>query len=439
MKNKIGKCFIGISILLLFSNNAVAQKKEKQLTIDEAIQLAIENHQQLKVAAKDKDIALKQTEVAKQQQLPNIVASATAGYLGNTLILDKDFSKVMTKDMPHFSNTYSVQASELLFKGGLISKSIKMSSIREQLVTLDFEKDLQAVKLLVVSNYLDIYKLHHQEKVYQNNKQLAEIRLENVKKFYNQGMMTRNEVIRGELVLQNIEQGLLVITNNLSILNYNLDLSLGLDEDTEIIPIENTEIKLLEGDLSYYIDLADKFHPMLAMADKSIDIAEQKIGIANSDKYPTLAAVAGYNMQRPITTTNPVTDMYANTWTVGASLSYSLDNLFKTKNKVNLEKLNKNKAEESKTLVSQNVQMGVNAAFTKYNEAIQNAGLLKKSQSLAQENYRIIEAKYLNQLAIQAEMIDATNAKLEAELQYANAEINVLFQYYNLLKSTGTL
>jgi outer membrane protein TolC len=42
-------------------------------------------------------------------------------------------------------------------------------------------------------------------------------------------------------------------------------------------------------------------------------------------------------------------------------------------------------------------------------------------------------------LAVQAEMIDAQNQKLQSELDYANAEINVLYQYYNLLKSTGTL
>ena len=30
-------------------------------------------------------------------------------------------------------------------------------------------------------------------------------------------------------------------------------------------------------------------------------------------------------------------------------------------------------------------------------------------------------------------------ARLEAELQHVNSKITVLFQYYNLLKSTGTL
>ena len=80
-----------------------------------------------------------------------------------------------------------------------------------------------------------------------------------------------------------------------------------------------------------------------------------------------------------------------------------------------------------------------NAAYLKWQEALQQAQLYKESEELANENYRIIEAKYLNQLALQADMTDATNAKLEAELLYANSEINVQYQYYNLMKTTGTL
>lgn len=83
--------------------------------------------------------------------------------------------------------------------------------------------------------------------------------------------------------------------------------------------------------------------------------------------------------------------------------------------------------------------MAVNAAFIKYNEAITQRNTLEKNMQLAEENYRIIQSKYNNQLAIILDVIDASNAKLDAELQHANAEINVVNQYYRLLKESGTL
>lgn len=96
-------------------------------------------------------------------------------------------------------------------------------------------------------------------------------------------------------------------------------------------------------------------------------------------------------------------------------------------------------ANEALTLTEQNIDIAVNAAFIKHQEAIQQAEILNEAKKLAEENYKITEAKYLNQLAVQAEMTDAQNQKLQSELDYANAEINILYQYYNLLKTTGTL
>lgn len=439
MKRKLRTILGGLGALLFSTIGSYAQEKTKQLSVEELIELALANHQQLKISAQQKDIATQQTQILKQQQLPTIGVSATAAYIGDALILDRDFSKVMTKDMPHFGNSYAIQAFELLYKGGAIRKSIELAEIGEQLAELDWVNDQQSIKFLVISNYLDLYKLLNQQEVYQNNKKLGQLRLDNVKQFYSQGMLTRNEVIRGELALQNIDQALLIVNNNRKIVNYNLNIALGLDANNQLIPSETLEEKELIGMYDSYLALAYEHHPTLQMTQKAIEVADKKIELAKTDQYPALAAIGGYTMSRPITTSNPVMDMYSNTWQVGVSLSYSLDNLYKTPKKVKLEQLEKIKATDTKVLAMQQIEMSVHAAYAKYEESIQQAHLLEKSQQLAQENYRIIEAKYLNQLAIQAEMTDATNAKLEAELQFANAQINVLYQYYSLLKATGTL
>ena len=43
--------------------------------------------------------------------------------------------------MPHYGSTYGVQATQLIFKGGLVNKSIEMAGLREQLSELDLEKN----------------------------------------------------------------------------------------------------------------------------------------------------------------------------------------------------------------------------------------------------------------------------------------------------------
>lgn len=428
-----------LSVLIAAFPALFFSQQIKQMTASEVAELAVQNHQQLKVSAQNIGIAKQNTNVVKLQKLPTITASTSQFYLGDAVAIDKDFSNSTNVPMPHYGSSYAVQATQLIFKGGLVNKSIEMAGLREQLSELDLEKNKQDVKFLVISNYLDVYKIINQEEVFQNNKKLAQERLKNIQKFYQQGMVTRNEVIRGELAIKNLDQGILTLTNNKKILNYNLNIALGLSSDTEIVPTESLENKESGIGMEYYTDLAHESNPLLKSAQKNIAIADKNIEIIKTDNAPTLAGFGGYTLQRPITTRNPVLDMYSGGWQTGVSLSYNIDTLFKTKEKVKLGELQKNQANDAKTLVQQNVDMGVNAAYTKYQEAIQQADILNDSKRLAEENYKITEAKYLNQLAVQAEMIDAQNQKLQSELDYANAEINVLYQYYNLLKSTGTL
>lgn len=345
----------------------------------------------------------------------------------------------MTVQLPHYGSSYAIQASQLLFKGGLIKKSIEISALQEQLSELDYEKDEQEVKFLVMSNYLDIYKIINQKEVYANNKKLAEIRLDNVKKFYQQGMITRNEIIRGELSIMNINQGILVLDNNRKILNYNLNNALGLPESTEIIPVENINREVSLQDLNYYLDLAYHNNPQQKYVERTIAIAQKNIEITNTDKLPSIGGFGGYSLNRPLPSTSPVIDMYSGGLQVGVSLSYNIDNLYKTKEKLQLGQLQKEQAENTSHLIEQNIKMNVNAAFIKYQNALQNLDILKEAQNLAEENYKITEAKYLNQLAVQAEMTDAQNQKIQAEIDYVNAEIDLLYQSYSLLKSTGTL
>lgn len=410
----------------------------RELSLGEAIQLGLDNHQQLKIAQSKVELFEQQKSVVKQQRLPMASLSANAFYLGDALILNTDLSKLQTVDMPNFGNTYAIQASQLLYKGGVVKKSIEMAELQTQIATLDLRQNEQEIKFLITSHYLDIYKIINQIQVLEQNKALSEDRLKNIKDLYKQEMITRNEVIRAELLIKNLEQSILTMKNNHAIISNKMSYALGLPRNVLIIPTEKVENQVI-SELNYYIDLAHEQHPILKTAKMNIAVADQNIRITKTNWFPAISAFGGYNMQRPLTTSMPVLDLYNNTYQAGVSLTYNLDNLYKTKRKVDLGERQKDISEEAFEYINQNIEIGVNAAFVKYKEAVLQAALMEESKALATENYNIIESKYLNQLAITAEMTDATNAKLEADLQYANASLNVLFNYYNLLKSTGTL
>ena len=65
----------------------------KQMTANEVAELALQNHQQLKVSAQNIDIAKQNTNVVKLQKLPNITASTSQFYLGDAIAKYYRFNK----------------------------------------------------------------------------------------------------------------------------------------------------------------------------------------------------------------------------------------------------------------------------------------------------------------------------------------------------------
>ena len=432
--------YLFLIICVSFSGALFAQKNlEKKITIAELFSLTLENNPTLSVSKANVKIAEQDVKVARNMQLPDLNISANALYIGDATILDKDFSNATKVDMPHFGNTYSLEATQLIWKGNIVRNTIQVKSLQEDLASLSYRSNEQNIKLLALGYYLDLSKLQNQADVYRQNIALAQQRMENIDRFYGQGMVTRNDVIRGELQISNLNLTLQVIENNIQILNKQLTVAMGLPEETQIVAddsalSEHPEISLLK---IYQNDV--KSHPSLLIAQKSVEIYETSEKITKSERMPALVAFAGNSLQRPITTSSPVLDMYSNGWNVGLSLSYDIGSLYKTSKEIRLNKYEVERAEAQAYETEKMIGVAVNAAYIKYNETITQNKTLEKNRELADENYRIMESKYNNQLAILLDMIDASNAKLEAELQYTNSDINIIFAYYKLLKESGKL
>ena len=432
--------YLFLIICVSFSGSLFAQKNlEKKITIAELFSLTLENNPSLSVSKANFKRAEQDVKVARNMQLPDLNISANALYIGDATILDKDFSNATKIDMPHFGNTLSLEATQLIWKGNIVRNTIQVKSLQEELASLSHLSNEQNIKLLALGYYLDLYKLQNQADVYRQNIALAQQRMENINRFYEQGMVTRNDFIRGELQISNLNLTLQVIENNIQILNKQLTVAMGLPQETQIIADdsalrEHREMSLLE------INQNDvQSHPSLLMARKSVEIYETSEKITKSERMPALVAFAGNSLQRPITTSSPVLDMYSNGWNVGLSLSYDIGSLYKTSKEIRLNKYEVERAEAQAYETEQMIGVAVNAAYIKYKETITQNKTLEKNQELADENYRIMESKYNNQLAILLDMIDASNAKLDAELQHTNSEINIVFAYYRLLKESGKL
>ena len=67
----------------------------------------------------------------------------------------------------------------------------------------------------------------------------------------------------------------------------------------------------------------------------------------------------------------------------------------------------------------QRIRMDVRTAFLRHQEALQRVEALQLSVRQAQENYRIMQNRYLNQLAILTDLLDANSVRLNVELHWS--------------------
>ncbi|AYL96578.1 TolC family protein [Mucilaginibacter celer] len=412
----------------------------KVLTMKEVFALALNNSVQLKVVQKYTELARQKTEIDKLYKLPGITSSLNYGYISNADIWTPSFSEHQKGHIPHQFTQLTVQAAEAIFRGGEINNSIRKSTLEEQVAVLSLEKSTQDIKFLVVAQYLDIYRAMNLKQVFINNAKLAENRLKNILVMKKQGMVTQNDVLRTQITLSDLQLAIRKTDNNIAILNKQLNIVTGQPDEARLIP-DSTLLndQQTTQTVEFFTEEAYKENHELKIAATENTIAETNIKLFGADRYPEIAVFTGSSLQRPFLNSIPSIDIFYNVWQAGIGIKYNISSIYQSPRKLKLGKIQLEQSKQKELLQRQNVGVEVSSRYIKYNEAIDELATLKSDQQSAEENYRIVEKKYFNQLALLTDLIDATSTKIEAETKVVNARINIVYTYYQLLKAVGTL
>ena len=168
-------------------------------------------------------------------------------------------------------------------------------------------------------------------------------------------------------------------------------------------------------------------------------MAHQQVKLSRSEMLPKVALVAQNNFNGPITFELPPIDKNLNIWYVGVGVQYSLSSLFKSNKKVAQAKARERQAREQRAAAAEQVNNSVQEAYTNYLQSYNELETQQKNVELARQNYDVVNSRYLNQLALVTDMIDASNIKLDAELSEVDARINIAYAYYKMKYVAGEL
>ena len=444
----IKKFMLVCSLMVGGSPWALAQTPQVKLASDGNLPMSIsqlfekieDNNKELRTSKTGVEAANLGIESAKSKRLPDLDASLSFSYIGNALLTDRNFSNVHGLKSPHVGNNFALQAQQVVYAGGAINAGIKLAELGKLQAEVGVKLTRQQARFIALGQYLDLYKIDNRIRVYEKNIELTRQLIDDIKEKQKQGMALKNDITRYELQMESLKLGLTALHNNRSILNHQLCNTLDIDAGKQIIPDATIADKnYAKDDEAYWQSASLVSSPLMEQSNNAIRIAEQKEKIAKSDLLPKVAFVAADNFDGPILFELPPVDKNLNVWYVGVGVKYSLSSLFKSNKRIKQAAVETRQAKEAHAVQAEQLNNRVQAAYVQYQQTYIELETQKKSVELAQQNYEVMNARYLSQLALVTDMVDASNLKLNSELSEVDARINIVYAYYRMKYVAGEI
>lgn len=444
--NKMILMLISIT-LMFFSAIGFAQQDPIVFnTLEETIQYAIENNNNLETARIDQEIIQAQIKEVKGRALPQITGNA--GFSDNFSLQQQQLPGEIFGGEPGttiavaFGNRYqytggfNVQQQLLNFQ---LFNSIKSAAALEELRSLQTLVTTQDLIVNLIQTYVQVQVFEKQVELLQQNYDRTANLIEISDAKYQEGIIKKLDLNQLQVNLANLEiqiqdaefgknQQLRLLK---VYLNIPIDTSIVLVEqleDREAYPV-GTEL-LLDENLQYQ------------QLDKNITLAHIDESLVKSEYLPTLSASFGYNylgQSNEFLDFNP--DVYQGQWsgTWGLSLSVPIFDGFQRRNRLKQREL----ATKQLILDKETLQYNIEREFGDAREQLLLSSTQIESQKsnmdLAQENYDGIKTSYNEGVANLTELLDSEFALRQAQSNYLNALLQARVAEVSLLKSSGQL
>lgn len=435
------------ALLLTVAPLAAGAQEQRSMTVSELFRLVETGSSTLTARKGAIEVAARGMDEARSSRLPDINAQLSAAYNGNVLMLDRNMTHAHGLSQPHISNSFSLEASQVVYAGGAVNAGIRLADIQQRQAETAADITRSDERLKALGQYLDLFRIDNSIRVYESNITLTEKLVADIKARQAQGMALKNDVTRYELQLETLRLALRKLHDSRDVLNHQLTTTLGL-KDVTIVPDRRvadepagnpTGDSTADGSEAEWQQRAALSSPRLRSAALAVDAATEQLNITRSRMRPSITLFAADNFNGPFIYDLPPINKNFNLWYIGVGIRYSLSSLFKGNKSVNRARASVAMSRLEKATAAEAVDNAMNEATTLYRQSFAELRTRRKSVELAADNYRIVNDRYLAQMALVTDMVDASNLKLDAELQEVNARTAIVFAWYRMKYIAGEI
>ncbi|GAB6282186.1 MAG: TolC family protein [Ignavibacterium sp.] len=416
------------------------------LTLEKAINLALDINANLKVANLEVQKSQAQIVEARSYLFPQLNASGQyirniekpviflppGGPFGgsggsSTLEIGYDNSYIGTLGltMPLFSNQVFSGLSIAKLNNEINSENLR--AVKSQTIS-DVTKSFLSV--LLTREYRDLL---------QKSLDNALENLNNIKSLNAQGVVADYDLLRAEVQVENLRPQVLQAEDNYQIASDALKITIGLDASVDIEVVGN-----LTFDSTYQTPNTDEItqqvlmsNPDLQKLEKQTQLTKESIGFEKSAIYPSLALFGNYQYQTQANDFKISDYQWVSTFAMGVQLQIPIFTGFKTKSRIEQAQVTNSQVEEQRRAYNEAIQTQVKNVLFRIEQARHRVQVQTKSIEQAEKGYEIARVRYQNGIGTQLEVNDADLALRQVRANYIQAVYDFQVAIADLQQLTG--
>jgi outer membrane protein len=412
------------------------------LSLLEAIKLSKTHNNLVKAALTEETATYADLRDAKNNALPTVLASGDYERYSKLTILQDGLSNA--KSISRFptpnSANLGVSTNFNLYAGGFQKSYVSEHKTQHQLAEINAQDQASNTGLQVAQQYLDMVKLNEEKQFIIDQVLRAETRLKNITALYNNQKVTRSDVLRADVMLSNVKLNLEQVENDITISNQKLNVLLSLPDSVKISPTDSAAMvkPAVEDLLSLLTGITHDAFAIRKM-EENVKLQNDRIKMIRSNNYPVVSLYSVYGLNYPNFLFYPPVNQAYTLGFVGLKIQYNISSIYQNKYKVSASRIRLQELQFVKQDTRDNVNQVASSLVIKYQESLNRINVNQQSIEQARVNYKIVSAKYYNQLALLTDLLDADNLYQESRFALVQAQTSAQIIYYQLLYTSGKL
>ncbi len=407
-------------------NQTQVQGDTLYLSLDEALALALENNEDVKIALAGLDKARGRKREAYSAALPYV--GFRAGYTRNIQRPVIFFGDPTTNQTIQITigekNDYLMNVSfqQALYAFGRIGGAIQIADYYLRSTEAGTEAAKRQVKLEVEEAY---YQAVLAEQVLAIRRQS----LEQARRYYNetvqklrQQVASRFDSIRARVEVKNREPGVIRAENAIRLSHLNLKRLIGTERHVPLILKDELIYEPNEYSLEQAIEKAYQARPDIAAVRLQVQMTEKIYQVTRRNNFPFLALVGSYSLQGQTSDHFfPPRNQFVKSFGVGLSLSFPLFDGLANRGKVSQAQADFNSVRYSLIKMEKTVALRIQQLYDLLLAEEENLSSQSATVSMAEEVYRLALVRYKNGLSTALELEDAELALTRSRFNQLNA------------------